>query len=158
MFCPEGYYLGGIIFLFFGILIWYIFSPSRCYNCGITFNWNDLSVTTHPNIEIGSFGTVYNRNGNQVTFCSKWYKIYRYTCSCKHVNERSYWFDEKYLQKIEEPFLVKDCKMCKGKGSLKFDTDDDLRLVGGKLKYVSGGSGKMSCGLCNGYGWKKVKD
>jgi hypothetical protein len=141
----------GIVLIFIGI--YYYFIP-RCENCSARFSWDDAEKTP-----IGeSLGTEYLLEGNQATLCSLHYISYNYECNvCKHRNVcESSW--SKMMKRIDDPFEVKICKMCKGKGKIKFKTDDDFRLVGTSFKYVEGGSGSVQCGLCDGNGWKRIKN
>ena len=147
------------MFFAFGIILiiliglYFYFIP-QCQKCHTQFSWGDANK-----FPIGeSLGTEYLLEGNHVTLCSLHYISYNYKCNvCEHENisESTY---SKILKRIDSPFEVKVCKMCKGKGKIDFHTDGDIKLVGTSFKYVEGGSGSATCGLCDGNGWKRIKN
>lgn len=152
MYDVFGIFLG--TFLIFVALYRYFF-VSYCEKCGTKFYYRDAKREPYGE----SQGTRYLREGEEVTLCSIHKILNKYNCKkCDYENKYVSWVTETILKRIDKPFKVKICKMCKGNGKLHVNTSGGFRLVGTSLKYVSGGSGSATCGLCDGNGWKRIKN
>lgn len=139
----------GLILLSVYLLFWF-FDLDQCEQCNVIFYWSDNSVRgesrddayNQANKEIE-----WKRNGGVALEFVRYPLKYHNTClACKHINECSSFFEKTEWEQHGDPFPVKDCPFCNGKGSAEVCINNFKRS-----------RGKAACGFCKSRGYVALK-
>jgi len=151
-----------VAFVLVWLLNWY-FDCGICNNCSTYFHWTDPSVIKGKDdkAQIADVAYVAVDNGNKRQEQVRYPLCYTYTCvTCRYVNKSTSWYLFTEWENNGDPFRVKPCPFCNGKGHNKVKIGDDFGLgwdsnSGLKLDYLQSREGKSKCGFCEKRGWVK---